>query len=431
MTLEGARQSASAAQRTDDSRRSAGKLGVLIALYFVQGMPFGFQATALPTYLRKQGVSVAAIGFLGVLSMPWLFKALWAPLVDRYGSLRFGRRKSWIAPLQALQALVCIAAGCVSVPNALPFLLALVFAMNLLAATQDIAVDGWAVDTLQHVELGLANAVQVAGFKLGMLTGGGLLVWASRYIGWSGLFFSMAVINLLILGVALAAREPPPAAPAGVNGAGKRELGLVLRDLIEALRVPNTAWLFVFIATYKFGESLSDLLYKPFLVDAGIAPERIGLWVGTWGMLASLVGTVSGGLLASGISLLRAVGIAALLRVFPLLARVWLASSPISEARFIGVTLSEEFFGGALTTAVFAFMMSRVDRKVSASHYTLLASVEVAGKLPGGPIGGLLVGSAHWSYAQSFLLGAVLSVLFLLLLWPLRSASLASEVRPS
>ena len=75
------------------------KLAFLLALYFVQGLPFGFQAKALPIYLREQGVGLTEIGLLGALALPWMLKALWAPLVDRYGSTRFGRRKSWIVPM--------------------------------------------------------------------------------------------------------------------------------------------------------------------------------------------------------------------------------------------------------------------------------------------------------------------------------------------
>src|SRR5688572_26056234 len=104
----------------------AGRLGLLTALYFVQGMPFGFQATALPVYLRSHGVSVTTIGFLGLLSLPWLLKVLWAPLVDRYGSRRIGRRKSWIVPLQAALALTALGAAFVSIERDLGLLLALV-----------------------------------------------------------------------------------------------------------------------------------------------------------------------------------------------------------------------------------------------------------------------------------------------------------------
>src|SRR5262245_16719300 len=77
------------------------KLAPLLALYFAQGLPFGFQTGALQLLLRERGASLETIGFAGALSAPWLAKAAWAPLVDRYGSHRFGRRKSWIVPMQA------------------------------------------------------------------------------------------------------------------------------------------------------------------------------------------------------------------------------------------------------------------------------------------------------------------------------------------
>ena len=77
-----------------------GRLGILWTLYFVQGLPFGFQATALPVYLRSAGMTLAGVGLATALALPWSLKILWAPLVDRYGSARFGRRRSWILPLQ-------------------------------------------------------------------------------------------------------------------------------------------------------------------------------------------------------------------------------------------------------------------------------------------------------------------------------------------
>ncbi|WP_224241549.1 MFS transporter [Hyalangium gracile] len=393
------------------------KLGLLSALYFVQGMPFGFQAIALPVYLRTQGVSVLALGFfLQLLALPWLFKALWAPLVDRYGSTRIGRRKSWILPLQLSLAATCVVAAFVPAQGALPLLLGLILLMNLIAATQDVAVDGFAADSLRAEELGLGNTAQVAGYKLGMITGGGILVWASQFIGWKGLFLSMAALCLVVFGVMLFARESAPRERASPRTNWREVLG----QIKEALRLPGTVWLLLFIGTYKFGETLSDVLYKFFLVDAGIRPEQIGLWVGTWGTTTSLLGSVVGGALATRMPLLGALTLTATLRVFPLVGRWWLATAGVTDEGVIGVTMAEEFFGGALTTVMFAFMMSRVDRRISATHFTLLASVEVAGKSPGGPLGGLLVEKAHWSYAQAFLLGVGLSVAFLFLLLPLR-----------
>ena len=86
------------------------RFGLLALLYFVQGLPFGFQSTALPVYLRAEGISLESIGFASALALPWMLKALWAPLVDSRFSARLGRRRSWILPMQA-GLMCCIAAS--------------------------------------------------------------------------------------------------------------------------------------------------------------------------------------------------------------------------------------------------------------------------------------------------------------------------------
>lgn len=122
-------------------RSSARKLGILWTLYFVQGLPFGFQATALPVYLRDAGVSLAGVGLATALSLPWSLKILFAPLVDRYGGHRLGRRRAWILPLQLGLLGCCAVAALVPPERGLVPILVLVFGMNLFAATMDVAVD--------------------------------------------------------------------------------------------------------------------------------------------------------------------------------------------------------------------------------------------------------------------------------------------------
>lgn len=160
-------------------------LVLLFFLYLAQGLPFGFQAEVSGP-LRQAGVSLKVISLATLLSMPWMAKALWAPLVDRYGSARFGRRRSWIIPLQVLLAAPLIAAAFFPPPGGLLTLIVLIFFMNLLAATQDIAVDGLAVDLIRDRDLGLANIAQVVGYKCGMLLSGGLLLSLIDRIGWRG-----------------------------------------------------------------------------------------------------------------------------------------------------------------------------------------------------------------------------------------------------
>jgi MFS family permease len=173
------------------------------------------------------------------------------------------------------------------------------------------------------------------------------------------------------------------------------------------------------------GEYMADTMFKPFLVDAGFAREQIGLWVGTWGMLFGILGSFCGGMLASRWPLLRTVGLAAALRVVPVAGEWWLSVVTPTEGSVIGVTCAEHFFGGALTTALFAYMMSRVDKRIGATHYTLLASVEVWGKNAAAWVSGAITEAT--SYPFIFGLATVLSLLFLTLLIPLSHGEPRSE----
>lgn len=389
-------------------RENRGKLGSLGALYFAQGLPFGVQATALPLMLRQRGASLEAVGYAGLLVLPWIGKALWAPLVDRYGSTRFGRRKSWIVPMQLGLAGCSIAAAFTQDVRALA---ALILGMNFFAATQDIAVDALAVSWLKPGQLGPGNALQVIGYKLGMLTGGGLLVYASRWIGWQGLFLAVAALMVLVAAWAAQLHEPELNAPPVA-----REIRIRLAD---ALRQPGTRALLLIMLTYKTGESMADAMWKPMLLDRGVEAADIGLWAGTWGMICSLLGTSYAGVLARKIALPSLLVWTALVRAASLVGEWWAAANPdLGAAALIAITCAEHLAGGSITTVVFALMMRHTDREIGATHYTLLASVEVLGKAPLGALSGLITQSI--GYPQLFALGTALSLAFIALAFALR-----------
>ncbi len=404
---------APAAQVALSGRR---KMVLLWTLYFVEGLPWGVQTVALPVFLREHGLSLTAIGFATALGLPWMLKIAWAPLVDRYGSRRFGRRRSWIVPLQLALAAAALAAAALPLDRALAPFLVVLLAMNAIAATLDIAVDGLAVDLLDRAELGRGNVAQVVGYKLGMLAGGGVLVWASAWVGWSGLFLLMALAILLAVAVTLRL------APRDGAAAGERKppatLAGILRVLGRSLASRQAGWLLLFVASYKFGESMADTMFKPFLSDADFDAAEIGAWVGIWGGTFSIAGSIAGGWLATRYAFLRAVGIAAALRLGPIAAEWWLSLIDPTGPQVIAVTCAENFFGGALTTTLFAFMMSRVDKSIGATHFTALAAVEVWGKLPAAWLSGALTDAT--SYPFLFGLATLLSAAFLLLLLPLR-----------
>lgn len=397
------------------------RLFTLLVLYFAQGLPFGFQVTALPLLLRERGVSLEAIGFAGVLTLPWMAKALWAPWVDRFGSIAFGRRKSWIVPMQ-LGLVVC--ALIASRNEQLEVLLALVFVMNAFAATQDIAVDGLAVSWIRPSELGVANAFQVVGYKLGMLTGGGLLLWASARIGQRGMFEAMAGLLLIVLLVAISIRERKPGAEVASDAKllSLREIWLLLR---AALRERTTLPLLAVIVTYKMGESLADGMWKPMLFDKGFDKADIGLWNGTYGMVASFAGSLLAGLWTRARPLQVALMVIALLRAAGIAAEWWVSVVDVNDVDVIVVTCVEHFLGGALTTVVFALMMRHTLREIGGTHFTLLASIEVLGKSLLGVWSGVIAASA--GYSGLFATATVLSIAFVALAFWVRTPLTAAE----
>ncbi len=404
------------------------KVGVLSALYFAQGLPFGFQSNALALYLTDLGLSMTQVSLARALALPWALKVLWAPLVDRYNLPRFGRRKSWIVPMQLLLAATCVVAAFfpLSRETLVPFL-ACVLLMNLFAATQDIAVDGLAVDLLEPSELGAGNAAQVVGYKVGMLTGGGLLVALAARAGWNALFLSMAGLCLLVMTLVLFVKEP--ASTVHASGAKLSWPELVTR-LKELVRKPGVGWLLLAVGTYKMGETLADAMFGSWMVRVHHVPkEEVALWLGTWGIVASLAGSFLGGVLATRLRLKTAVSVTGALRLIPLIAQ-WAVVAGFAlptKDIIVPLTCAEHFFGGLLTTAMFSLMMASVDRRIGATHFTLLASVEVIGKAAPGLLSGLMADTL--GFQAVFAASVGLSAAFLLVV-PKIPGHIAAEPAP-
>lgn len=400
---------------------AAWKLGLLSLLYFVQGLPFGFQSKGLKLLLADdKSVSMTAVTLLGLLSLPWSFKPVWAPLVDRYGSETFGRRKSWIVPLMVLLALSLAAAGFTPYPELLVPLLGVVLLMNVFASMQDVPVDGLAVDLLSEHELGAGNAAQVSAYKIGMAVGGSIFIGLLLpRVGWQGGFFGLAAIAGLAT-VAMLRVQEPKRVPTSAEP-DRPTFKEIARRAWQLVAKPGGVWLVLFVATYKMGEALSDSVFEPYLQRVLHYSKEDVASFALVGQLGSLLGSISGGLVAARTSLLRAVGTTSAIRALSLVAMWALAAGllPGTPAIIYGITGLEHFFAGLVTTCMFAFMMSKVDRSVGATHFTLLAAVEVLGKSPTGLVSGALVDTLGW--APVFLIGAGLSWAFLALLIPLRA----------
>lgn len=165
-------------EEVTDIRGDRGNIAILFFLYLLQGIPIGL-TSAIPMLLQNRGASYKEQAEFSFAGWPFSLKLLWAPIVDSWYSQRFGRRKSWMIPTQYLIGLFMLLLsvfvdqwlGEGDIPPNIPLLTVIFFALNFLAATQDIAVDGWALTMLKRCNVGHAstcNSVgQTAGFFLG------------------------------------------------------------------------------------------------------------------------------------------------------------------------------------------------------------------------------------------------------------------------
>lgn len=380
------------------------KLGLLGSLYFSQGLPFGFFVQALPVLLHQQGLSLGQIGLASLLALPWALKFLWAPAVDRYWMARFGRRKSWIVPLQLLTVAILAALAGSADAGSLAMLMAAVLVLNLLAATQDIATDGLAVDMLRPAERGWANGIQVAGYRVGMIVGGGILLILYERIGAAGTFLAMAgCIAAATLPIALA-REPQPAVRQSEDRRAQRHF--LLR--------PGAARLLLLVVAYKAGDAFAVGMLRPFLVDTGLGLADIGWLLGTVGFVSGLAGALCGGALVNRLGRRTALVAFGLLQAATVAGYAYLASgSPGMVALYI-LCAAEHFAGGMATAALFTCMMDWSSRETSATDYTVLASAVVIATALASALAGFSAQAfgyfGHFCLATALALGAVVLV---------------------
>jgi MFS transporter, PAT family, beta-lactamase induction signal transducer AmpG len=389
--------------------RTSAKLGLLATLYLSQGLPFGFFTQALPVLLREQGVGLAAIGLTSMLAAPWALKFLWAPYVDAIGSERFGRRRSWIVPLQiGAAALLATIAWLDATSHSLSLLLAAILLTNLLAATQDIATDGMAVEMLTPDERGLGNGVQVAGYRLGMIVGGGALLVSFHHFGWTATFTAAALVLLLATLPILLHDEPSRRSPKGSAPPSRPSL----RAFVA--RPGMHAWLLVLL-TYKLGEALATGMLRPFLVDLGLGLDDIGWLLGTAGFTAGLLGALFGGWAIRHVGRRRALLTFGALQVFAVGLYVVPALGRTTLIILYGVCTFEHFASGMATAALFTAMMDRCRTVSAATDYTVQASVVVLATGLASTTSGALAQSL--GYTAHFVLATLASTLGLALAW--------------
>jgi PAT family beta-lactamase induction signal transducer AmpG len=365
-------------------------LAVVLALAFASGLPLALTGQTLQAWVTVEGVDLATIGLLTLVGIPYTWKFLWAPFLDRFVPPFLGRRRGWLAVTQlALAAGIAAMAMC-SPKNDIVFLASLALFVAFASASQDIVFDAYRTDIAKAEQRGLAAALTVVGYRIAMLTSGALallLVAGSGLfpaLSWKGTYLAMATLMLVCVVATLCGREPETVAPP------PRTLEeAVIAPLREFFSRPGAWTILLVIVLYKLGDAFAGALTTAFLLrGAGFGLSDVAYVNKVMGLAATIVGALVGGTLMVKLGLYRSLMGFGILQAVSNLSFMWLALAGKSYAIMIAAVGSENFCGGMGTAAFVALLMALCDHRFTATQYALLSALASFGRVYVGPAAG-------------------------------------------
>jgi PAT family beta-lactamase induction signal transducer AmpG len=272
---------------------AAHRWAAVLVLGFASGLPLALTGQALQAWLTVDGLDLAQIGFLTLIGIPYTFKFLWAPLMDRVDLPLLGRRRGWVVFTQALLAVALFALADVSPRYALPLFAALGVGVAFISASQDIVVDAYRVDLLPARERGVGASLFVMGYRLAMILSGGVaLIWTDTVNGagmsWPAVYRVMAALMAgvaVFSAIALPRLAQPPARARDASRAPVRQ------DLIGFLAVLLAVGI-GFVLTQQFGGAIAGWLLSPWFGDAVAKGSLQAKWIDLLALLLGLAVTL-------------------------------------------------------------------------------------------------------------------------------------------
>lgn len=410
------------ADSASNSRSS--KYSLIGTLYLAQAIPLGFFITAMPVILRSEGLPIEHVGLFSAIAFPWLLKFLWAPVVDkRRWPFARGHYLSWILLLQGVAIVSVLVLATLNLRTQLGLVVSVSTLFMLLSATQDIATDGLSVRVLDDEERGPGNGIQVGGYYLGQVLGGGLMLVLFAQLGWPTVFLAIAVLLALPIPWALRFREPgfrepgsrepgsrEPASPGNTDNNGKHDpkanhvgYGALRRFFTR----PGTTLWVALLLLFRSGEAMATFSFNQLLVELGLDLADIGFLAGMVYAVGALAGSLTGGALVPILGRRLAILIFAAAQSFAILAYLLPASGNSGLVTLAGALMLVAFAGGASTAALYTVMMDASQNETAGTDFTIQQSLCAVGPVIGTGLSGFSV--AAFGFGGHFLLCATLA----------------------
>ncbi|HLB43013.1 MAG TPA: MFS transporter [Gammaproteobacteria bacterium] len=378
------------------------RLIAVLFLGFSSGLPLALIGASLQAWFTESHVNLMIIGTLSLLGLPYIFKFLWAPLMDYIDLPWLGRRKGWILLMQlSLVLTLLLLAHMNPIMQAIEMGWVALF-IAFFSASQDIAIDAYRTDILTSEERGLGAAYHVFAYRMAALISGGFAMICADYFGWQTTYMLMALLILL-------AMVPTYFAPHSIElmPISKNFLHAVVESLRDLLQRDQILLLLLFIIFYKLGDALALSLMTNFLLHGlGFSLTEVGLAYKLVGFFATIMGAFTGGIFLTRWNIYRALMLFGIAQAFSNLTFVVLA---IAGKQFFLLAISifiENFCSGLSTAALLAFLMSLCHRQYTAGQYALLSAFASLGRVFLGPVSSIVVENGGWIqlYVTAFLL---------------------------
>ncbi len=342
---------------------------VMLLLGFSAGIPYALTAGTLQAWLATENVDIKTIGLFALVGIPYNWKFLVAPFMDRFFPKFLGRRRGWMLVTQIGLAASIAGMALTSPAYSITAMAGLAVLVAFFSSSQDIVIDAYRTEALEVDEYGAGSAVYIMGYRLAMLVSGALaLVMADQY-SWKAVYLFMAAT--IIVGVIGTLLGPEP-----VTGKPPRTLReAVVEPLKEFFLRPGAIEILLFLLLYKLDVAVGTALMTKFFLDVGFTKTEIGTVTKVFGLIATIVGSLIGGALIPRLGMLRSLVIFGILQGVTNLFFVMMTHVGNSMPGLIVTIGAENLASGMGTAAYAAFLMSLCNKRFTATQYALFTSL--------------------------------------------------------
>ena len=369
------------------------RLTAVLLLSFASGLPYNLTGFTVQAWLASEGLDIKTIGIFTLVSLPYLFKFLWAPFLDRYLPPILGRRRGWILIYQLCLSVAIAFMGFCSPTKELYVLGAAAVLVAILSASQDIVIDAYRVDTIPVSERGLAAAVQSFGYRTAAMLAGAVLVLIAAHLGWRLAFLMVACLMAATTLGTLWAPEPE------VPGQPPRTLIDAVWHPLRALFSQKGAWGFVLLVLlYKVGDAFALSLYSAFMIKGvGFSLDELSIAGKVNMTVSSMIGVAFGGWVYMRWGTFKSLLIFGISQALTNLLYAWLAVAGKKVWLLVLATSLDTGVGGMGLAAFVAFLVSLCSANFSATQYALLSALASVPSKVMGYVAGIVVSHIGWA----------------------------------